>query len=474
MKQSFIRLLVVVILFGVRLNSASKFTKSDSASSTSSVLQLLEPRSRTEIAASKCRLEDFPKFAAAREKIHSAGIKETMQKKGFASLLEPIGSPPIAFNELPPQRKIGASVAVHPPKFWAVAMFLHDWMKCPGAFEAMNVYLVFSHQKDLDLFREAMNCISPDFPELWTPVVAQTPEHGWPGNFQNLAAFKKYYGLAAMMDIGKEEYGLMLDAEVVVYDFHARAKTGHACSSGGAWSKLFDRIKSMELKKVWPAARVSAKLSTYDFGGGNVMSGRDYDKALLEENAYFVNGRKDMSHCTYAACKKVSRQIDDVLFSWWTELPWLNLTIAKNMFASMMGEEVKQVKSWRETARGIRFPRFEYVAYQMWTVLHDGWDFLDVSDTTLEAKWGSYLEDPQLGSRLAELKPMWTSADALGRVEDGSVPAFSEVDPPLLIFHLDHLMEKYAEPAYKELWKELLLELLKRDKRKDYDEGTLA
>lgn len=448
------------------------------------------PRPRPWEADFECRPEDFPNFASANKELRTTGIKESKQKKGLASLLGPKlasdrpagGIPPgiahLASSKL--QRKIGASIAVHPPKYYALAMFLHDWMSCPAAFEAMNVYVVFQYQKDLNLFREAMNCISPGFPELWTPVISRTPKRGWYQNRglgnQYTAAYKKYYGLAAMMDIGSEEYGLMLDSEISVYDFHARAKTGRACAPGGAWSQLFDRIRTMELNKVWPAARVSATLATYNFGSFQ-KSGRDYDQHLLRENGNFINGYKAMNpkFCSYAACKKVFKQIDSALWSWWTDLPWLNLTIAKKMFASVAKEKVQDAKTWREMATGITFPRFEYIAYQMYTVLHHGWDYLDVTDITLEAKWGSYLEDPQFGSRLAELKPMWTSAEALWRAEDDKIPGFSEQQPPLLIFHVDHenLRYSFGEQAYKQLWETLLLEILKRDKRKDYDQDNI-
>eukprot|EP00930_Biecheleria_cincta_P082271 TRINITY_DN72031_c0_g1_i1.p1 TRINITY_DN72031_c0_g1~~TRINITY_DN72031_c0_g1_i1.p1 ORF type:complete len:552 (+),score=94.13 TRINITY_DN72031_c0_g1_i1:122-1777(+) len=451
-----------------------------------------QPRPRPWEPDFECKPEEFPKFAAASKEIRSTGVKESKQKTGLASLLglklaseRPQGGIPPAIAHLASsklQRRIGASIAVHPPKYYALAMFLHDWMSCPAAFEAMNIYVVFQFQKDLNLFREAMSCISPGFPELWTPVIARTPKRGWYQNVglgnQYTAAYKKYYGIAAMMDIGNEEYGLMLDSEISVYDFHARAKTGNACGPRGAWSELFDRIRTMELNKVWPASRVSATLATYNFGSFQ-KSGRDYDQHLLRENGNFINGYKAMTpkYCTYDACKKVFKQIDNVLWSWWTDLPWLNLTVAKKMFAHLADkkEKVKDVKSWRETAVGITFPRFEYVAYQMWTVLHEGWDYLDVTDITLEAKWGSYLEDPQFGSRLAELKPMWTSAEALWRVEDDKIPGFSEIHPPLLIFHVDHenLRYSFGEHAYKQLWETLVLDLLKRDKRKDYDGASI-
>ncbi|CAE7226617.1 GST3 [Symbiodinium natans] len=76
--------------------------------------------------------------------------------------------------------------------------------------------------------------------------------------------------------------------------------------------------------------------------------------------------------CTMDSCQKVFRQLEHVLWSWWTDIPWLNLDVARRMFAQHEKLKLKDVTSWRKVAQGINFPRFEYVAYQMWTMLHEG------------------------------------------------------------------------------------------------------
>merc|ERR1712216_211696 len=94
-------------------------------------------------------------------------------------------------------------------------------------------------------------------------------------------------------------------------------------------------------------------------------------------------------------------------------------------------------EGWQALASKMRFQRFEHVSYQQWCVLHEGFTFRDVTNITGEAKWGSYMEDPLPGARLAELEPLWISNQALERVESGVLPEMSKEVPPLLVFHAD-------------------------------------
>ncbi|CAJ1372797.1 unnamed protein product [Effrenium voratum] len=415
-------------------------------------------------SAFQTKLEDFQSLRAAQT----------------ADLVSPWpGNVPEATLQMISQgvkRKVAASIAVHPPKYYALVMFLAEWLRCPAAFEALSIYVVFQFKQDLKLFREAVACIIPGTPEVWVPIIASEPKKGWMKNVglgnQYTAAFKKYYGLAAIMDLGQEEYGLMLDAEISLFDLHAKASSGSACSSTGAWSRLLPRIQSVEQKKVWPGARVSSTLTQYNFGTFT-KSGKDYDLHLLRENARFVNFGTDVTDrtCKPDTCKKILHQLKHVIWTWWTDLPWVRLDVAKRMMAHLAKTNMEEVTSWRQVAQRLFFPRFEYVLYQMWTMLYDGWDIRDVTNITKEAKWGSYLEDPQHGSRLAELRPMWASAETVLREEEGKIASFSEEEPPVLIFHVDHegLRYSFGGQEYKELWEQLLLELLTLHKRVDYN-----
>jgi len=430
-----------------------------------------------------CQTDDLDKFRPAYGKYILSKKKED---KPLRSLLQPMSDPggiPAAIADIlakPLKRKVGASIAVHPPKFYALANFLHDWIRCPAAFEALSLWVVFISQKDLILFREALQCISPGFPELWNPVVAQAPKHGWmrqagSGN-QYIAAYKKYAGIAAIMDRGEEEYGLMLDAEISIYDMHTKARTGTACGAGGPWSRLLDKIRALEAGQAFPAARVSSTLTTYNFGNF-LKSGKDYDMFLIKENAQFVLKQANIQSCKSKGCRMVEEQIKNSLWSWWTDIPWLSLAVARRMMMHLSGrtEEVESIKDWGGLMSSFRFPRFEYLAYQQYCVMHEGFRFRDVTDVTMEAKWGSYLEDPQHGSRLAELNPMWASAETVERSEEKHILPLSVEAPPLLIFHTDHVDMRYttAGKRYKELWEKLILDLLVRHKRTDWDSKTI-
>merc|ERR1712066_575904 len=127
------------------------------------------------------------------------------------------------------------------------------------------------------------------------------------------------------------------------------------------------------------------------------------------------------------------QQVKDCLFSWWTDLPWTNLEVVGRMLADLSGRQPPG-GSWRNLSAVMIFQRFEHVGYQQWTVLHEGFTFWDVTNITGEAKWGSYMEDPQPGARLAELRPLWVSGEGLERVERGKLVKLSEQEPPLLIF----------------------------------------
>merc|ERR1712129_114895 len=125
---------------------------------------------------------------------------------------------------------------------------------------------------------------------------------------------------------------------------------------------------------------------------------------------------------------------------------------------------------------GIKFAPFEYIAYQQYCMLNEGFRINDVTNLTGDAKWGSYLEDPLPGARLDKLQPMWISGDALKAVWRGSVPELSKEAPPLMVFHIDHgggdVMPK-DQRAEKGVWEELVLDLLAGQGRNDYNKDKI-
>merc|ERR1712048_50165 len=130
---------------------------------------------------------------------------------------------------------------------------------------------------------------------------------------------------------------------------------------------------------------------------------------------------------------------------------------------------------WRNLSRGVRFTRFEYMSYQQWCVMHEGFRFRDVTNVSGEAKWGSYLEDPLPGARVSELEPLWISAEALSKAERGEIPTMRKTAPPLMIFHADHEALRFFRGGDEEkiLWEKLMLDLLKRHGRTDFDKDSI-
>merc|ERR1712083_102943 len=91
-----------------------------------------------------------------------------------------------------------------------------------------------------------------------------------------------------------------------------------------------------------------------------------------------------------------------------------------------------------------------------WCVLHEGFRFWDVTNITGEAKWGSYMEDPLPGARLAELVPLWVSGQVMERVENGILPPLSTEMPPLIIFHGDQGRVRGDRHNNRHRWKQVL------------------
>uniref|UniRef100_A0A7S0A1M6 Uncharacterized protein n=1 Tax=Pyrodinium bahamense TaxID=73915 RepID=A0A7S0A1M6_9DINO len=276
-----------------------------------------------------------------------------------------------------------------------------------------------------------------------------------------------------------------MDAELLLYDGWGEDARGPDCLLGGPWSKLFQRIRDADASKTFPAARVSNTLTAYNFGG-LTKSGKDYDQSILRDNVYFLS--PTAMTCGSRGCIEIQEQVTKCLFSWWTDIPWMNLTVAGRMleWLSTKGPMSRQslvewhpasgwhpANGWRNLSTGISFKRFEYVAYQQWCVLREGFRFRDVTNITGEAKWGSYMEDPLPGAKLNELHPLWISGQAAERVEHGVLPPLSAKRPPLLIFHADQGRSRAGREKNKAVWEVVLLELLKRHGRTDFNKDSI-
>lgn len=350
--------------------------------------------------------------------------------------------------------RVAAVVAVHPPKFAFAARFLQRLAACPPATKALSVHLVFSDDVDFGLFQKGMARADPPVPAiLWTPVVANLPEKVKSSQAQMLSAWKKWFGILHLMDLGSHAplYGIMLDSELLLYNTTD-------CGPGSHWNTLIDRLRSAEASKAWPAAQVGTDVS-YAWPGGQTSNGRLYDRELILENLQYVTGwtgeRLDES-CAGEGCQELRRQVEQVLYSWWTDLPYVNLKVAERMLTAVARRSSIQVPAgpdrWKSLGRELTFPRFEYIAYQQWCVLNEGYHFHDVTDQVGLAKWGSYLEDPRPGARVGELRPLWVSGETFTRAESGEIPPLSAEAPPLLIFHVDHAGERFRVEDWESKW----------------------
>jgi len=377
------------------------------------------------------------------------------------------------------QPLVAASVAVHPPKFAYVGRFLEEYAGCKAAMESMSVHIVFSNDDDLHMFRSGLKLLHPTVPEsAWTPVVANVTleflesigVHTKGEHKQFLAAWKKWYGIAHLMDLGAAApvYGLMLDSELLLFD-----RTD--CGPNSAWYTLYERIRRSEATKTFQASQTSETLVRYDFGKGNVVNGCAYDRGIIQQNVHWLTAGGtacQVETCKEYGCEQVQRQVDNCLWSWWTDIPYMNLTIASRLLGWVTSPtwekwhrrtsggtkpeqdscSVQGPDRWKRLLRRVSFSRFEYVSYQQWCVLQEGFSFRDVTNITGPAKWGSYLEDPVKGSNVTELRPLWASAEAVVLSRQGQIQSLSAAEPPLIIFHVDHRGSHFSTKKWMQLW----------------------
>jgi hypothetical protein len=332
---------------------------------------------------------------------------------------------------------VAAAIAVHVPKFYDIAVFIEQYLKCKAAMAFMSVAIVFTFESDIDLFKKKIGKFSPSVVEAmnvsWTALLVYIPPgkylNSLTGPYQLFAAYKKWYGIVYLMDLPIEQrpkYGLMLDADIRIFD-------ENDCGLEGRWSRLLSRIQGVEDKKVWLGSRI--------------MRNPFWTKRMvLKENAWAVT-KGGLESCQTEGCLDVKKQLNTTLFTWWNDIPFVNLEMASTMITYFAGHDFKDGKarheaagcSWRRLTAEVNFTRFEYLAYQQWCVLHYGFRFKDVTDMVGSATWGSYLESPDRGARLAELNPIWMSSVALVRslnASYGIAPIWSA--EPVLLFHIDH------------------------------------
>ncbi|CAK0907152.1 unnamed protein product [Prorocentrum cordatum] len=322
----------------------------------------------------------------------------------------------------------------------------------------MSVVLVFTDAGHLALFQATVANISAGvvgaMNSLWTAVVAYAlPDFlskmtDATSRNMKTAAYKKWFGIAYLLDNEPHApaYGLMLDADLRLFNTSD-------CSLSGRWSRLLSRIERSEARKEWLGIPHANMTRSDTREGAWAMS---MQRRVLRVNAVWVvgGGATFDRHCVTEQCQRLRWQVDNVFFTWWTDLPYVNLRVASRMLVFLGGGRAKLETancSFQSLSRSLEYTPFEHLAYQQWCVLHEGFAFRDMSDVvTSTANWGSFMEGPAAGARLVDLRPGWVSARALAMAQDGEIPDLSPAEP-LLLFHIDRQAKDVIVPTRTEM-----------------------
>eukprot|EP00747_Dinoflagellata_sp_TGD_P164102 gnl/TRDRNA2_/TRDRNA2_183568_c0_seq1.p1 gnl/TRDRNA2_/TRDRNA2_183568_c0~~gnl/TRDRNA2_/TRDRNA2_183568_c0_seq1.p1 ORF type:complete len:429 (-),score=43.37 gnl/TRDRNA2_/TRDRNA2_183568_c0_seq1:23-1309(-) len=357
--------------------------------------------------------------------------------------------------------KVGLTFPVHPHKFHMAGQFLEQYVACPAARQAMSVTITFTNQTHLDAFREGLARVHPSIPaDAWTAINTEMPFKVFKQNTPGLAAWKKWFGIAHLLDLGTSgpDYGLMTDSELVILN-----RTD--CGPDSHWYSLLDRIKDLEANKKWLAVKAPAPTAEEQLRHQNFT--RTVSNHLANTLKFVMGlkvhcdkgkvGEDCLQSCTSSGCDAVRSQHDQSLWSWWTDVPYVNLAVAKRMFEAGSGTAEaqngkKQHVDWGHSLaqtssasvagqwqarmqRATKWYGWEHVAYQQWCMLHEGYTVSDVSNLVGQVGMASYLEHPTVGSRIDSLRPLWVSNKVIDMVNQGQLPPLSISDPPLLEFH---------------------------------------
>lgn len=307
----------------------------------------------------------------------------------------------------------------------------------------MSVVVVFSDEKDFGLFKAGLPLFNRSVPAgSWTPVISKLPgRFDYLRHSQYISAWKKFFGIAYLMDSPHPpDYGIIADSELLLYD------EAECSREDSKWNMFYQRIQAKERTRQWNAVRITPE-DTYAFGTlRNVM----------KSTKAFVSGA-NASSCTLPQCRHLDDFRENVTFSWWTDLPWMNLSVVPDMLAHIAGRAKGHNETWAEFIYPLKFSRYEHVSYQYWTVLHENFTLRNVTDLTgPTVGMATYTEgENRNGSRVAELLPLWVS-DRVREQTEGPVTdrynhhfakleSFSTVEPPFLLFHCDLAHRRFKE-----------------------------
>ena len=249
-------------------------------------------------------------------------------------------------------------VPVHTPKFPFMISFHKSLSQCKFARDQMKLVLVFSTTLESLDYERLVNTTCPVCTVGYSVLV--TPEWTGQGLADSIPGFKKMFGPALTLDVGRlSKYFLMTDCEVQLI-----------CQNWGNDS-LFQNIHGKSRNKTWTA-------------GGPTLS---FYTDIMTNNADILWRTMRLSMTEYEVIRKETSGFR--YYSWWTDLPWYNSdhfgTILRRMGADRNESYVSFLQQLHNQMSGNDWI-FEHLVYQYWTLIQYGYqfDFIQCKCTCLE------------------------------------------------------------------------------------------
>merc|ERR1712194_107742 len=143
-------------------------------------------------------------------------------------------------------------------------------------------------------------------------------------------------------------------------------------------------------------------------------------------------------------CKEVHRMVKDVLFSWWTDVPWVNLAIVGDLMQHLYGERKTDEITWAQMSSRIVWVRFEMIGYEFSPGFkRSGADY----DREIITDNVNFVARSDRNTRL--------NLEKCAEIQPGC-----KAVPPLIIFHADKGRPRSDRDKYRELWKTVMSQIM--------------
>lgn len=285
-------------------------------------------------------------------------------------------------------KKVAAVVSVHPPKYPDLLAFLQGWQHCSSGLRVMDLMPIFTTQEDLDQFLGDMHSRNIDSNVVFPFIAHEKP------NGAKYETWKKLDGLAQVLTqyaTNPYRFVLMMDAEIGL----------NHCEEFGT---LVDRLEEKQWKKVWYGDEASTR-----------------SKATIHEYIQFATTALSRQS-NFSVEEKIRAATRDYkVFTWWTDLPFVEFYTGQRMFehfgkellgaqflqlsrsasyASVLERLTDHVDSvWN--AAGVNLTNvsvmmggdghngmgtkmgssFEHLLFQLYTVGYEGWTIMNLANS---------------------------------------------------------------------------------------------